>query len=87
MFLFLLRSLFLGCHEVVFLRELFPLQGVSVRGALPICRASPTCGMGTPINTRYCGSVTAMSTQIFAARAEIEFVSGMAGAEYTDASR
>jgi hypothetical protein len=64
-FLFLLCSLFLGCHEVFFLRELFPLQGAFDGATCPITESSPTRGMGPPINTRYCGSVTAMSIEFF----------------------
>ena len=47
-----------------FLRELFPLQGLLRFGhCRPFSEWNPTLGMGPPISTRYCGSVTAMSTQ------------------------
>src|ERR1700731_1446267 len=46
----------------------FPCKVSSVGAPSPFTESSPTRGMGTPINTRYCGSVTDMSTEFFTSR-------------------
>jgi hypothetical protein len=53
--------LLLRCHEGSSVND-FPLQRINC--AIPIAKSHPTCGTGSVLNTRYCGSVNAVSTEL-----------------------